>query len=216
MNYFPLKCHNSPFNSQGHLFLSFAQEEQLLNLVLKTPSVVCNVPLQTNLSSASFFFLLESFFIMPNLSYPCCNLNPLFLLLSTREKKFFLFSQQQSFAYLRNIIILPSPILNLLSFKQSNPNAVILPGRSWFPALWSFLQLPSGLTPAGPYLSGNAAPNATQSTPAETLSLLSTADKMVYEFSVLHLVISKGKRESAFPQRAINCPFDPDPNRFSY
>lgn len=157
---------------------------------------------------------------MPNLSHLRCNLNPLFLLLSTREKKFFLLSQQHSFAYLRNVIILPSPILNLLSFKQSNPNAVILPGRSWFPALWSFLQLPSAFTPAGPYLSGNAAPSATQSTPAETLSLLTRADrylfKMVYEFSVLHLVISKGKRESAFLQRAINYPFDRDTNRFSY
>ena len=59
-------------------------------------------------------------------------------------------------------------------------------------------------------------PNATQSTPAEKSSLLSKADKMVYEFSVLHLVISKGKRESVFLQSAINCPFDPDPNRFSH
>lgn len=220
VSYLPLKCHHSPFNSQGHLFSSFAQEEQLLNSVLKTSSEVCNVSLQTILSSASLFFPLESFFIMPNLSYPCCNLNSLFLLLSAREKKFFLLSQQQSFAYLRNIIILPSPTLNLLSFKQSNPNAVILPGRSWFPALRSFLQLPSGFTPAGLYLSGNAAPNATQSTPAETLSLLSKADrylfKMVYEFSVLHLVISKGNRESALLQRAVNYPLDPDPNRFSY
>lgn len=212
MNYFPLKCLNSPFNYQGHQFFSFPQEEQLLNLVLETPNGVCNITPQTILSSASFFFLLESFFVMSNLSYSCCSLNPLFLLLSTKEKKF-LFSKQQTFAYLRNIIILPSPILNLLSFKQSHPNAVILPGRSWFPASWSFLQLPSGFTPAGPCLSGNAAPNATQSTPAETLSLLTKADKMVYESQ---LVISKGKREVAFLQRAINYPFDPDPNMFSY
>lgn len=157
---------------------------------------------------------------MPNLSHLRCNSNPLFLSLSTREKKSFLLSQQQSFAYLRNTIILPSPILNLLSFKWRNSNAVILPGRSWFPAFWSFLQLPSGVTPAGPYLSENAAPNATQSTPVDTLLLLSRADrhlfKMVYEFSAPHLVISKGKRESALLQRAMNYPFDPDPNRFSY
>lgn len=171
--------------------------------------------LQTILSSVPFFFLLESFLVMFNLSYSCCNLNPLFLLLSTKEKKF-LFSKQQTFAYLRNIIILPSPILNLLSFKQSNPNAVILPGRSWFPAFWTFLQLPSGFTPAGPRLSGNVTPSATQSTPAETLSLLTKAEKMVYEFSVSQLVISKGKREVAFLQRAINYPFGPDPNMFSY
>lgn len=72
---------------------------------------------------------------MPNLSHPCCNLNPLFLLLSTRENNFFLLSQQQSFAYLRNIIILPSPALNLLSFKQGIPDAVTLPSGSQFLAL---------------------------------------------------------------------------------
>lgn len=59
----------------------------------------------------------------------------------------------------------------------------------------------------------DAVPSATQSTPAETLSLLSKTDKMVYEFPVLHLVIS---RESTFPHRVINCPFDPDPSRLSY
>lgn len=59
VNYFPLKCRNSPFNFQGHLFLSFAQEEQLLNFVLKTSSGVCGVCLQTTLTSASFFFLLK-------------------------------------------------------------------------------------------------------------------------------------------------------------
>lgn len=160
MNYFPIKCHinNNAYSSQSHLFPSLVQEEQLLNLVLKTPSGVCGMSPQMILSSASFSILLESFYVMPNLSYSCCNMNPLFLSLFTREKKFFLFSQQQSFAYLRNIIILPSPILNLLSFKKSNPNGVILSGRSWFQALWSFLQLPSGFTPARPCHSGMQCP----------------------------------------------------------
>lgn len=138
---------------------------------------------QTVLPSVSLFFCLESFFIMPNLGHPCCNLNPLFLLLSTRENNFFLLSQQQSFAYLRNIIILPSPTLNLLSFKQGIPDAVTLPSGSQFLALWSFLQLPSGFTPAGPYLPRSTAPSTTRSAPAETWSMLSSADR--YSFKMV-------------------------------
>lgn len=151
---------------------------------------------------------------MPNLSHLCCNLNPLFLLLSTRENNFFLLSQQQSFAYLRNTITLPSPTLNLLFFNESSSSAVIPPGRLWFPALGSFLQLPSRSTVAGPYLSRITALQTVLHwgiISAERRHLF----RMLYEFSVLSIVISKGKRESALLQRAINYAFDQDPNRFS-
>lgn len=167
----------------------------------------------TNLLSVSLFFLLEIFLLMPNLSHLSCNLNPLFILLSTRENNSF---PALSTAYLRNTITLPSPILNLLFFKEGSPSAVIPPGRLWFPALWSFLQLPSRSTAAGPYLSRITALQTVLPPLRHYLCWKHRhLFRMLYEFSVLSIAIVKGKRESALLQRAINYAFDWDPNRFS-